>query len=270
MAGTHNTILVMAVVAMALCIDPAGAADQAPLIREERVVSVDGRAESWRLVWAARPAAACQAAEIDIAVTCPCSGFAYGETGDLLLERRRPGGRTERLRLAPLFDRYLDLPLRGAVLASRPMEANDFDRAEGGDATLPQEIAARSAGEVMRLADYDHDGAATEFLIQVGTMPCGKRMFAAVGVSKASPHLHALGSAAHPDRPLIMVLSAWQALAESDRPAPLVYWPCGDHGSEVESQIAVSASEGRIRAVNRDFSCPGGASLGRPVTTTEW
>jgi hypothetical protein len=56
----------------------------------------------------------------------------------------------------------------------------------------------------MKVADYDRDSEATEFLIQFGTLPCGKSQFAAVGVSAKESHLHALTSVAKPDTPLIM------------------------------------------------------------------
>ena len=108
----------------------------------------------------------------------------------------------------------------------------------------------------MRFADYDRDGEATEFLIQVGTLPCGKWQFAAVGVSAREPRLHALSSAAKPDAPLIMPLAAWQALLRSPGPEAVATWTCGDHGSESRNELIVSADNGEIYVRGRELSCP--------------
>jgi len=106
-------------------------------------------------------------------------------------------------------------------------------------------------------------------LIQVGTLPCGKHQFAALGVSKSKPHLHALGCLVHPDQPLVMPRHAWEALLRSSHPAAVVIWPCDDHGSEVRSELSLSASHGNIRAVDRDFSCPSQGSTERLVKEAE-
>ena len=50
------------------------------LVREEQTVSVDGVDETWRLQWATTPKPMCGADERDGSLTCPCMGFAYGES----------------------------------------------------------------------------------------------------------------------------------------------------------------------------------------------
>ncbi len=108
----------------------------------------------------------------------------------------------------------------------------------------------------MNFADYNRDGLSAKFLVQVGTMPCGKHQFAAVGITKANPHLHALASVAHPKTPLMMPLNAWQALLKSPDPTVVSIWDCGDHGSEERREFVVSADSGDIRVKDRLFSCP--------------
>jgi hypothetical protein len=108
----------------------------------------------------------------------------------------------------------------------------------------------------MKLADYDRDGFASEFLVQVGTLPCGKRQFSAVGVTTSNPHLHALSSTAHPDTALTMPLSAWRALLKSSGPTAITTWPCGDHGADIRRELVVSANGGAIRVEEQEYSCP--------------
>jgi len=256
--------LVCAVAALMFC---AGFAPPPSLVRDQRDVVVGGIRETWRLVWADAPKEVCRADDVG-ASTCPCNGFAYGEAGDLWLERHRPGAQVERLRLAPLFKDYLDIDAPGAVLQRTPWRESDGDP-DGRALAVAAAIAARPAAPVLRLADYDHDGRATEFLLQVGTMPCGKRMAVAVGVSRSNPHLHALSSAAHPKRPLVMPVWVWEALAKRS-PKPHEIWSCGDHGSSVRSMLTISARNGTIRAVNRDYGCRGERNAGRLVQTVEW
>ena len=115
----------------------------------------------------------------------------------------------------------------------------------------------------------DRDGNATEFLIQVGTLPCGKLQFAAVGVSADEPHLHALTTVEKPDTPLIMPLNAWQALLKRPGPSTVQIWDCGDHGSDIRSELVVSANDGEMHAKQRDFSCTNDSPSAKPTTETD-
>jgi hypothetical protein len=98
--------------------------------------------------------------------------------------------------------------LRPIIRAELPaiLCLDNLDREDRGDPKLVTDIERRPAPVIMKFADYDRDGEATEFLIQVRTLPCGKSQFAAVGVSAKESHLHALTSVAKPDTPLIMPL----------------------------------------------------------------
>jgi hypothetical protein len=118
-------------------------------------------------------------------------------------------------------------------------------------------------------ADYDRDGNATEFLLQVGTLPCGKLQFSAIGVSANEPHLHALTTAGKPDVPLIMPVNAWEALLKSSRPQTVTTWPCGDHDSDTRNDLVVSARNGEIRVKSLTLSCPSDNSTGKLIEETD-
>lgn len=257
-----------------LCLGLAPAAVDTRLVRDERAVSVQGMREVWRLVWAAKPRPLCPETDVVSSITCPCSGWAYGEQGDLFLVRMRGGREVDRLRLGPLFGRF-DAPGDAedgdvAYLQRWPRRDRDHEREARGDPALVAEVHHRSSPQVIQPADYNHDGQATEFLIQVGTLPCGKHQYAAVGVTKDRPTLHALGSKAHPNEPLTMPLQAWRALLRSPTPKPVLIWDCDDHGSEVQSMLDVSAAGGVIRAVDRDYGCPSQGNAGKLIREAEW
>lgn len=91
----------------------------------------------------------------------------------------------------------------------------------------------------MDFEDYDHDGQATEFLLQTESSPYGHRYGVVVGVSRQMPRLHAFGTAAHPKEPLVMDERAWTALLHSQGPARVVVWACGDHASDTEGLACV-------------------------------
>ncbi len=243
------------------------------VIREQRTLTFDGAKETWQLVWDGKPATVCGPDEVYMAITCPCSGWAYAEYGKLSLVRSRGGREIERIDLRPLFGKF-DYPeadkVDGSAYLQRwPLKLSDMDRENNGDPHLVAEIERRPAPDIMKFADYNRDGAATEFLIQVGTLPCGKLQFAAIGVTKAIPHLHTLTSAAHPDAPLIMPLAAWQALLKGSGPTAVQTWPCGDHGSETRSELVVSAIAGAIRVKDREYSCPAKGEAGKLIKETE-
>lgn len=195
----------IALVAAALLGAPAPGAG---IVRDTRTLLVDGARETWRLVWDGKPQSVCGPQQVDMAITCHCSGWAYGEYGRLALVRSRDGKTIERMDLRALFGHF-DYPdaakVEGTAYLQRwPVHASDVDRMLRADPRLEADIRRRAAPVVMQLRDYDRDGAATEFLVQVGTMPCGKRQFAALGVTRGNRHLHALATAAHPDRPLTL------------------------------------------------------------------
>jgi len=237
-------------------------------VREERKVRVMGVEETWQLVWQGKQSTVCGPDEVYMAITCPCAGFAYAEYGDLWLVRKQGNREIERMDLRPLFGQS-DYPeaekVAGKAYVQRwPTKESDFDREGRSDPKLVAEIMQRPAPTIMKLADYDHDGNATEFLIQVGTLPCGKLQFAAVGVSMKEPHLHAFTPKGSQTAPLIMPLNAWQVLLKGGDPSTVPTWACGDHGSESRSELIVSAKNGDISAEDRESPCPSDNPAGEP------
>lgn len=78
------------------------AASAKSVLREEARVVIDGIEESWRLEWKSNPIPVCSPDEEDWDI-CPCKGFAYGERGDLVLVRKRPGYEDENVSLTHVF-----------------------------------------------------------------------------------------------------------------------------------------------------------------------
>jgi hypothetical protein len=117
-------------------------------------------------------------------------------------------------------------------------------------------VARRPPAEIMQIGDFDHDGQATEFLLQVDTLPCGKHEMVLVGISKADPHLHFFSSSDEPSNPLILGDWEWHALRDSPRPVDVVDWHCQDHGNDTLVKLHLSAISGVIRVVRSTRACP--------------
>lgn len=228
------------------------------MVRKERRVVIGGRPELWRLEWRTPPQPVCGPDSEDW-WTCPCSGFAFGETGKLDLVRLREGHEVERFPLAPLFDSgEPPTDTDNAVLRRWDVRKSDWkytNLEQPGRPTPVPGVRTRAQATAMKLADYDHDGHATEFFLQTETPPCGKHIGVVVGVSEKTPRLHGFGTALRPDKPLLMSESAWTALVQSQGSARVVVWACGDHASDHETELELSATSGEIRVTNREFQC---------------
>jgi hypothetical protein len=228
---------------------------QGPRIRDETTVVVAGVRELWRLEWESPPKPACGADDAGW-YTCPCQGFAFGEAGDLDLVRLRDGEEVERLALTPLFgEQFSDV---GPAAIVHRVEPTDGDHTDPEDPGLVDRVAARAPDPILLLADYDRDGQATEFPLQIDVAPCGKRIMVVVGVSRVEPELHVFHSAAHPEQPLAMQLDEWQALRDDELPTKVVDWYCDDHGSPTETELELSAHAGVISAYEREYECDNG------------
>lgn len=247
---------------------PRGA-DKPELVRDERTVTVDGVKETWRLQWRSPPQPACAPDDAEW-YTCPCIGFSFGESGQLDLVRLRDGQEVERLPLSPLFHDFGD----GEAVVHR-VEPTEGDHAGSlEDPLLPARVAARSTEPLLELADYDHDGRATEFLLQVAAESCGKRMMVAIGVSAREPELHVFHTRLHPEEPLVLRLDHWQALRDEAGPGvpPVteVYWHCGDHGSYEEIELELQAEAGDISVHQRTFDCDAEDERGVLTDEGDW
>lgn len=222
---------------------------------------IGGRTELWRLEWEKPPLPACEAGDA-MWITCPCAGFAFGERGLLDLVRLRDGKEVERLPLTPLFaEGIVDYGAVAILRRAEPSEADFKDELE--DPGLAGRVRTRPSERVLDLADYEHDGQAREFLLQVAAAPCGKRMHVAVGVSRADPRLHVLHSLAYPERPLVLRIDHWQALRQAAAPPRRVDWPCGDHGSDTETELELRADQHGIAVHEREYLCTKAGERGR-------
>jgi hypothetical protein len=258
----HIYGLIAAAWTVALLAQSSPTADFARVIREQKAVLVNGAREFWQLEWAGAPLAACGADDVTSALACPCSGFAYGEAGRLSLVRLRPGAEQERLELASFFKGQA-VPVAGglAVLQRwRPIPATadneDDDWHHASDLNFQQRVRARGASPAMRIADYNHDGMASEFLLQVGTKPCGKHVLVLVGVSRFNQRLHVFASAEAPDTPLELGPRVWAAVRKHAEPVRVVEWPCADRTDDVESTVTVAVHRGIFHVQREVRPCP--------------
>ena len=236
------------------------AASGPAVTREERAVKVDGVAEVWRLEWRGPPRPVCQPDDANW-FACPCAGFAFGETGELDLVRLRDSREVDRLHLTPLFSNS-DVPPGAATRAAlrrwpvREVDADAFQRASPtGRRELSKRVMERKVVSILQLADFNHDGWPTEFALQIGTKPCGRRQSVLVGVSPDRRTLHAFSSAEHPERPLILEAHDWPMLRDAKGPGRAVEWKCGDRGSDEQSEIVLRADASGIHATRETFAC---------------
>ena len=221
-------------------------------VREEQKVLVDGVVETWQLRWKSPPKPVCEAN--DISLTCPCTGFAFGEGGDLELVRIREGAVIDRLHLTPFFDEILADTGRVAIVKRWEPDYGK-DHSIGGDEGFAELVAKRPVARVMDFADYDHDGVKSEFFLQTSTRPCGKRYGIVVGVSKSKDKLHAFRGARDA---LVLRQESWDALRQATGPVRVVQWTCNDHGADQETEVELSWTKLGIEGITRQFSCGSG------------
>jgi hypothetical protein len=222
-------------------------------VREDVVVEVGNVPEKWRLEWRSPTKQVCRP-ETDEAMACPCSGFAYGEAGVLDLVRSRPGAQDEHLALAPFFE-LADSPADSglAALARWPYDPSDFNNRDSVE--RGRDVRGRDSVRVMAFGDYDHDGRATEFPLQIGVTPCGKREVIVIGLTQDKPMLHAFTTIAHPERPLVLEWRIWDALLHSKGYITELELACGDHASENQINVTLSATAHGIEGTRSVYDC---------------
>lgn len=230
------------------------------MVREEQKIAVNGVSEVWRLEWKSSPKSICGPEDLSSSITCPCSGFAFGESGRLDLVRLANSREIDRLELSPLFEKLFS-DQDGAVVQRWIVQEKDFKQNESED--FVKQVQSRPIVSVMHFADYNHDGKATEFFLQTSVEPCGKIMGVVVGLGGTHPGLHPFGTATHPEKPLVMQKREWGDLLHSTAPIKVLDWRCGDHGSEIETELELSATNGLIQATRRVYECTEQGSRGR-------
>lgn len=231
------------------CLLGTVAAAGGPVSREQVQLEVDGVVERWRLEWRSTPALACF--EPEGVITCPCEGFAYAEYGELDLVRLRPGKPPERVPLTPLFGSPSDKDEPRAMLRRwAPREGDDDIRPD----ELMGVLGRRKSLRAMGLGDYDHDGQAHEFVLQTSAYGCGMREAVLIGYDRRDGRVRALGTAEHPEKPLVLEPETWAELLKSKR-VERVEQECGDHGSEGRDVMRVSADEKGLHATLDRYGC---------------
>jgi hypothetical protein len=227
-------------------------------LRERAEISLAGRKEVWQLIWLDKTQDACGPQDVLKALVATCNGFAYGQRGHLLLVRIVEGQPLDELVLDQFFGLDGDdVPdgVRGvAFLPQREFKVEDAS-GKLDPASLLREVAQRPIVKVMQFADYDYDGQASEFLLQIGTLPAGKRMMVLIGITRSNPKLHVFRSAEEPGRPLVAGAWVWEALRASAGNADVIEWACGDHGSDHESRIHLQAGNGILHVARSQRQC---------------
>jgi hypothetical protein len=211
-------------------------------VRQERKVIVDGVVETWRLVWRAPPKLSCVDERWS---TCLCGRLAYGETGDLDLVRSRPNEPDDRLDLTYFFRDIGEMTIpHWAPKQGDPEKVNTA------------EIKTRPAVDVMRLGDFDHDGRATEFVLQLDSgSPCGRSTSLLVGITKHWPRLHAFGTVDAPSSRLVLEhFDDWEEIRVKGSTL-LVETACGDHGADREESLQVTVEPLGFRTAKRSRKC---------------
>ena len=227
---------------------PAAPAVSAPptatpvLVRETATLQVDGQTETWTLRWTRPPVDHC----IDTGwFSAPCLGFAYGERGPLVLVRSRAGAPDDVLPLDSLFDGGESLLPHWPTDGSDPFEAVDVAA-----------VKRRPPVSILRFGDYDHDGQATELVLQVATGAFGHRPAVVVGVDSHDKRLHAFADD-HGEPLLLDHPVLWEKVKDAKTsPVTLVEIACGDHGADEEHSAVVTFAHGPLRIAHKPKKCP--------------
>jgi hypothetical protein len=216
----------------------------AAIVREEVTVVVAGITEHWRLEWRKPPTPECMD---DAWYTCPCNGLEFGEEGELDLVRARDGSPEERLALDALYmnntaalPRWQKLPADSAKLAEPPS---------------PETLRGRPLVPIMKIADYDHDGQASEFVLQVGYEACGHSPTLVIGVDAKNPKLHAFASVETPKEPILLETPAQWEQVRKTLPAILPKISCGDHGSDVDQTTRITRDAAGLHVATTEKPC---------------
>ena len=242
-------------------------------LRQKQQVTVNGEIEEWHLKWTGPVKPVCASSDLSTAMACPCAGFAYGEQGQLSLERTRSGTIVESMNLSKLFGESDNPSDSGnAALPLRARREDDpFDEIDDPNDRRKFDLAVtlRPLVDVIDVQDFLKEGMKSTFLLHVGNMPCGKRSMVLIGVSKSMPHLHAFTTIAHPERPLLLQAHEWMAILKTDGLVTVTDWNCGDHGSENEIEKIILVRQGTFEIKSNTYACKKDMSRGALLKSEE-
>ena len=137
----------------------------------------------------------------------------------------------------------------------RAWSSEDADDKITDEKKLARLVQSREFVTIMDLQDYDHDGRATEFLLPVGGVGCAFHGYVALGISRGRPELHVIGSAMHPDKPVVLTHTGWQVLRAQSK-GTYVQYECGFRGGETQVEVELKTDPSGIHAVEIEYSCP--------------
>jgi hypothetical protein len=235
-----------------------GSAPAQPVVREEQKVLVDGREERWSLVWASPPALSCFDEGWH---TCLCYGHQLGETGQLSLVRKRADGSEQRLDFGKMS------------LPRWPTDPDDLKRFGDGKVDI-EAVRGRPLVKLMKIGDYDHDGRATEFVLERGGDTCGFHDAVLVGVTRTRDEPHVVATAYTPPFELDLPhASDWEKV-ERRLPTEIVYIPCGFNGGWPTFEVVHVSRDARgLHARHRRYDClwvRGSAVRGKLLLERPW
>ncbi|HEX2882486.1 MAG TPA: hypothetical protein VHO25_23355, partial [Polyangiaceae bacterium] len=151
-----------------------------------------------------------------------------------------------------------------AVLQRWPVHETDHERFKSGP-PIEEEIASRPIVQIMKLGDYNHDGQASEFVLQLGTEPCGHSETVLIGVTPRKPTLHAFASVEEPTKPLINERRVWEKLLTSSGKIVVPILTCGDHGSETEIDVEIRADTKGLHTTSLAYECNDNFKRGKRI-----
>jgi hypothetical protein len=200
-----------------------------------------GGEELWQIFWLEAPAAQCvrnaSTAKNGAEQSCGCEGFWDGEAGRAVLVRSRDQHGSELLDLGSVFADTEEEALGGHVLFRARPAANESNA-----------TATPAPPDVLKLADYNHDGVAAEFVVHTANPACGHGRYLLVGLFDAKGELGAYPLSLDVPTPLALdTAEDWEQLRVAGQ-LQRTFWRCFDQGATQESRIVASASAGKIRA----------------------
>jgi hypothetical protein len=205
----------------------------------------------YRIYWLTEPEPRCASAPEGPEV-CVCAGFYVGRSGPLVLVRSRPGAADEYLDLGGLFADSEAERLGGDALIAEYPPVNVV-QSDGSVRMQPATVAQ----PIVKLADYNRDGVAAEFVLHVGNEACNHGRYVLVGVLAANAAVTTPregGSGAPPvalDAP-----SDWERLRATGA-LRREYWGCFDQGSEVRKSVRARVVDGQFEVEHLREPCVG-------------
>lgn len=209
-----------------------------PDVREQARVRVDGVDEVWRLRFVT-PSRATPLPPPEER-TCADRYDAGFDAGEVVLERLRDG---------VVVDALTHIAGEHPVALRAPWQLY------GADHGSPERDLGNPWRTLLDVGDYNHDGDATEFVVDLEHIACGHNSSAVVGVTRRNPHLHVLEWTNGGEMRLPNGGHLWEAVRASAR-GERVSWPCGDHGAPEAETLRWSPAPGGLRASTQVRSCP--------------